>query len=83
MKYIVTETDDGEREIFTFPSSISHDAMAEVLWRIRNQTHGDWKRVDRKPVSAGMINLEGVCYGDSESLKLKSNESDSKLLKNK
>ena len=83
MKYIVTETDNGEREIFTFPSSINHDAMAEVLWRIRNQTHGDWKRINRKPVSAGFVNLDGICYGESETLGLTSNEDDSILLKTK
>lgn len=55
MKYITTKSEEGKLEIFTFPNDINHNAMAEVLCRIRNKTYGDWKRIDRVPVSAGFV----------------------------
>jgi hypothetical protein len=79
MKYITTQTDEGKLEIFTFPDEIKHDAMAEALARIRNQTHGDWKRITRTPVSAGFVTA-GECHGKSESLHLESQKRDSALL---
>lgn len=82
MKYIVTRTEDGTEEIFTFPRSINHDAMAEALEGIRNQTHGNWERVFREPVSAGFLNEHGHCHGNSESLGLKSRTQDTEILKN-
>ena len=79
MKYIVTQNESGEREIFLFPSNVHHDAMAEVLSGIRNQTHGDWRRIHREPVSAGFV-VGGLCCGESESLHLKSHPDDTALL---
>lgn len=79
MKYIVTKTEDGKRDIFLFPSTINHDAMAEALYGIKNQTHGDWERIRRKPVSAGFIE-GGKCCGRSESLRLESHAGDTELL---
>lgn len=84
MKYIVMETfgADSVEEIFLFPNSVNHDCMAEVLSRIKNQTWGDWKRIGRMPVSAGFVNAEGTCYGESESLGLESRPSeDTELLR--
>lgn len=80
MKYIVTVDNAGMEEVFTFPRSIDHDAMAEVLGRIKNHTHGNWHRVCRKPVSAGFVTATGVCYGHSESLGLESRPCDTQLL---
>jgi len=81
-KYICTDSEWGE-EIFTFPSSVNHDAMAEVLEGIKNHTHGNWKRVWRKPISAGFVNASGFCFGKSETLNLESRaEKDTELLAN-
>ena len=81
MKYIVTKTEDDKEELFPFPVLIHHDAMAEALNRIKNQTHGDWHRVFRQPVSAGFISAEGTCYGESVTLGLKSRPEDTELLR--
>lgn len=79
MKYIVTKDEKDKLEIFQFPDNVHHDCMAEAIYAIRNQKHGDWKRIYREPVSAGFVE-GGKCVGESESLKLKSNPSDTKLL---
>lgn len=80
-KYIVTVGQDGLEEIFTFPMSVNHDCMAEVLGVIKNQTHGDWHRVRRRPVSAGFVTFDGYCSGRSETLNLDSRpEQDTALL---
>lgn len=80
MKYITTEQEDGKQEVFVFPKSIDHDAMAEVLPHIKNQTYGRWERVYRKPISAGFVDQNWICYGCSESLDLISRPEDTKLL---
>lgn len=80
MKYIVTENEDGIEEIFTFPDSVHHDAMAEILNRIKNQTHGNWERIRRRPVSAGFVMSSGTCFGSSETLSLSSRPQDSDIL---
>lgn len=83
MKYICTEDKEGKEEIFTFPNSIDHDAMADALSRIKNQTWGQWERVRRMPISAGFVGVDGKCYGNSETLGLESrNDTDSKILEN-
>lgn len=79
MKYIVTKTDEGKKEIFLFSDDINHDTMAEAVSYIRNQTHRPWHRVAREPISAGFIE-GGKCVGGSETLKLKSNPEDTQLL---
>lgn len=79
MKYICMINGD-KQEIFTFPRTVNHDAMAEVLGSIKNQTHGDWRRVFREPVSAGFVDGKGNCYGESESMGLESREEDTHLL---
>lgn len=80
MKFITMQDENGKLELFTFPKSIHHDAMAEVLGRIKNQTHGNWHRVFREPVSAGFVSADGACYGKSETLGLSSRPEDSALL---
>jgi hypothetical protein len=79
MKYITTKSEEGKTEIFLFPRDINHDAMAEAIARVRNQTTGEWRRIRREPVSAGFV-TGGVCHGESETLRLKSCESDTALL---
>lgn len=79
MKYIVTVDEEGTEEIFLFPATISHDAMAEAIYRVRNQSRGDWRRVSRTPVSAGFVR-GGQCVGRSETLRLDSRPQDSDLL---
>ena len=82
MKYICTTNEDDELEIFTFPNSVDHDAMAEVLNRIKNHTYGNWKRVRRTPISAGFVDSIGGCFGGSVTLNLDSRlNKDTALLK--
>lgn len=82
MKYICTANhSEGEKEeIFVFPKSIDHDCMAEALEGVRNQTHGNWERELRIPVSAGFVRPNGDCYGQSETLGLEARQQDSLLL---
>lgn len=81
MKYIKTDR-DGTEEIFIFPREIDHDAFYESVELMRSQTMGDWERVHRKIVSAGFVSLNGNCYGQSITLKVKSDPiSDTALLK--
>lgn len=80
MKYIVTVTPDGQEEVFIFPNSVDHDAMAEVLGCIKNQTEDPWERVRREPVSAGFVDQSANCYGESITLKLESRPEDTFLV---
>ena len=81
MKYIVTKTPDDLEEIFLFSDTINHDCMTEVLQGIRNQTHDNWERIRREPVSAGFV-VGNECVGESISLHLKSRpEEDTALLR--
>jgi len=81
MKFITTRSDEDKEELFIFPKSIDHDAMAEALDRIRNQTHGNWRRVFRDPISAGFIDKNWMCYGNSETLNLVARPEDTELLR--
>jgi hypothetical protein len=81
MKYIKTSGENAKLEIFVFPRSIHHDAMMQELDRIKNQTYGNWRRVRRLAVSAGFVDSKLNCFGESESLKLKSSPEDTELLK--
>ena len=81
MKYICMEDEDGVQLIFMFPQAIDHDCMEEMLGRIKNQTHGNWERVWRRPISAGFVSAGGNCYGESITLNLESRgEEDTELL---
>ena len=79
MKYIVTTNEDLGEEIFLFPRSVNHSIIAEEVSSLRNQRHGDWRRVQRKVVSAGFVE-GGKCVGRSESLGIGSRPQDSELL---
>jgi len=78
MKYIVTSNEEGLEEIFIFPDTVNHNVMAESVEFMKNQ-HGNWKRIERIPISAGFIE-GGKCVGRSESLDIASRPQDSKLL---
>lgn len=80
MKFITTIDEQGVEEIFSFPRSVHHDAMAEMLARIKDQTHGNWRRVLRKPIAAGFVSEDNVCFGHSETLQLAARPEDSALL---
>lgn len=80
MKYVVMQDPDGVEQAFVFPREVDHDVMAEALACMKNQTHGNWYRVLRIPVSAGFVDSEGTCFGHSESLGLKSRPTDTALL---
>jgi hypothetical protein len=80
MKYIVVESEECGKQLIIFPKNIDHDRMAEALSVIRHGDGRNWSRIYRNPISAGFT--DGVkCYGESTSLKIKSNASDTDLLK--
>lgn len=81
MKYVVVESEEQGKQLFTFPKNIDHDAFAEVLSYIKVGTPQNWNRAYREPISAGFT--DGVtCYGKSETLGLASAPTDTALLKN-
>ena len=80
MKYIVMCDNDGAEIIILFPKTIHHDAMADSVSSMRDQTHGPWRRIFRTPVSAGFVSKNKVCHGRSETLALESRPEDTALL---
>jgi hypothetical protein len=80
MKYICVENERGEQEIIMFHKTINHDVMAESVSLMKNQTHGNWERECRTPISAGFVDGEWRCYGRSETLDLDSRPEDTKIL---
>jgi len=82
MKYIVTKTEDGTEEIFTFPAAVYHSDMADAVQRLKKHdplVYGRWERITRTPISAGFVR-GGECVGNSESMMLKSRPEDTDLL---
>lgn len=82
-KYICTKNpkDNDKEEIFVFPKSVNHDCMFEVIGRLRTRLSGNWLRPRRELVSAGFISHEGICYGESESLRCESRLEDTAIYK--
>jgi hypothetical protein len=78
-KYIVTRDAEGKELMFVFDCSIDHDAFAEVAGRIKDQTHGNWRRVMRNTISAGFTDGKH-CWGRSESLNIDGRPEDDALL---
>jgi hypothetical protein len=72
-KYIVIEQ-DGEELMFAFPATISHAHMLEAVRTTKQGVFQHWTRPyrDSKLVSAGFINIHHDCYGESETLNIKS-----------
>lgn len=81
MKYVVVTSEEQGNQLFIFPKNINHDSFAEILSYIKVGEGRNWKRVFRKPISAGFT--DGTkCYGKSESLNLSSRKEDTELLNN-
>lgn len=61
MKYICTKTDpdpdnpNGEKEIFLFPEHLEFADVSPLIRIIRNQTYGNWKRINRNILSHGSV----------------------------
>lgn len=71
-KYIVVENDFVKSpSIIIFPSNISHKNMSDALKRIRFN----------KVISAGFIDDFMQCFGESQTLNLKSRKEDTVLLR--
>jgi hypothetical protein len=81
MKYIVINL-DGKEMIFTFSPDIDHDRMYEGIQAVRMGDIGKWKRIwDAEVVSAGFVDKQGICFGESMTLNKKSRGiTDTKLL---
>jgi hypothetical protein len=63
---------DGVESIFIFPKIIDHDRMHEGITMIRFGYGNRWERKLRDyPISAGFFE-NGKCFGESETLNLKS-----------
>ena len=81
MKYIVIEYQIypdmmTKEEIILFPETLVHNDFGQYC--IHQYMSLDFKNVNI--VSAGFCNAEAKCYGESETLKLKSREEDSGLI---
>lgn len=82
MKYICTISEEGMEEIFIFPKTVNHNAMAAALGVMKDNPRGDWKLIIRKPISAGFVTPHGICHGESISLGMASRgDEDTELLK--
>ncbi|MFZ6655866.1 hypothetical protein [Undibacterium sp. TJN19] len=70
-KYIVMQS-GSEELIFIFPESIAHNHMAEAVCQVRQGIGGRWTKphFNAKPISAGFVSNDGICYGKSETLNL-------------
>jgi hypothetical protein len=91
MKYIVMRvvmkgSKEGEHFVlevpFVFPEIIVHSMMCGVCVRLCMDTWS--KAMSVLPISAGFVSstaFEDECYGESESLKLKSRPEDSDLIR--
>jgi hypothetical protein len=78
MKYIVLEQDLGEglkREVpIVFPNCLTHSLVAQAMVKSEELTGA-------RPIAAGFIDMDAnVCFGESESLKLKSRDIKDRLL---
>lgn len=71
MKYVVMQDENGIQELFMFPKSVNHDVFANAVSRLKDQAHGNWKRIDREVISAGFTDGK-TCFGRSETLNLDS-----------
>ncbi len=80
MKYLVLLADDDKQDVVIFPDTLSHKAVAEEVARIRNQTFGNWRRVIRRPVSAGLVDAQWLCSGGCDELGLKAQAQDAESM---
>lgn len=84
MKYIVL-SNNKEELIFTFPNSVMHVDMLEAVQTMRITLNSrDWERKFRyfECISAGFIDENNNCWGESESIGVEAREyEDTELLK--
>ena len=83
-KYIVVydkDSADKEKFMVVFPKVINHDYMFETVQDIVIDSNFQDDIIPYNAFSAGFINHEGICYGASETLDLKSNKTDTTLFK--
>jgi hypothetical protein len=69
-KYIVV-SNDFDKHMIIFPAIINHDQMAKAMQKLR------FPKVE----SAGFIDEFMQCYGESSTLRLKSRDIDTSILK--
>ena len=94
MKYVVYENDKGQFAVLV-PNLIVHKTTFDMVRHTDRETdrNGSWHKpiaagfcqvraVLLYPISEGRIDIEVICFGESESLELKSRgEEDAKLVK--
>jgi len=81
VKYICVTDEQGQNEeIFVFPRSVHHSVFADMVGFMPNTSGPNWERIVRKPVSAGFVDRNGHCHGNSETLRLKSRPEDTNIL---
>lgn len=86
MKYVMFKCEsDGKPSLLLpviFPDVITHKDMAEAIGHTRVMPEGPFAGwwMWPKPMSAGFYD-NGVCHGYSESLKLKSRQEDTAVIK--
>lgn len=78
MKYIMLETDEGKKIPFVFPNELVHADVADLMCRLVSVRTNQYAR----PISAGFVELgfDTTVHGESETLSLKSNDSDAAYL---
>lgn len=81
MKYLVLLADDGAQDVVIFPGALGHKAVAEAVALIRDKTFGNWRRVRRAPVSAGLVDAQWVCSGGSDELGLQAGAQDAEVMR--
>ena len=87
MKYVMFECkSEGHPTLHVpviFPEVLVHKDVAEMIEHVKVQQDGPCSRWWQWPkaVSAGFISEDGVVYGESESLKLKSHKDDMHIIK--
>jgi hypothetical protein len=74
MKYIVINHPTLGELISVFPKHIRHDRFYESIRQIRFGGEVNWEKtlISQPVVSGGFVSPDGVCYGVSESLGVKS-----------
>ena len=77
LKYVIMATEDGREFPVIFADVLTHKGMADHVAHLYHRERYDKGEYGEEvePVSAGFFQVNaggGVCYGHSESLKLKS-----------
>lgn len=84
MKYVMIRltVGDMDRDIpFIFPDAQTHSTVSQYMCHMLRRDHPDASEI--KPISAGFlssVSLSPECYGESETLKLKSRKEDGEII---